>query len=348
MQLYKRGDVWHCAFYDNERRRIRRSTGCTDRKAAEARARLWERDAADPSHAAARDATLSQTAERYFRNLDGQVAAGRRSRATYDSYMTKAGHLVRIFEHSDGVTYEPLPLARITYDLVDGYIAQRRREGVGENTIHKELVVLRAMLQTAKSANLWCGDIDTVVPHRFSPAYKPRTRFLTPEALDRLLDELPADRAGVVAFMVATSAEWAAVKRARREDVAPDGSNVLVRGTKNPARHRTVPIESDHQRRLFDFALANARGQAGALFTPWDNNVRRDLRAACKRAGIAPCSPHDLRRTFASWMIQAGVPPHLIAKMMGHRTSKMVELVYAQLRPQDLAGLVRAALARAA
>ena len=128
MQLYKRGDVWHCAFYDNERRRIRRSTGCTDRKAAEARARLWERDAADPCHAAARDATLSQTAERYFRDLDGQVAAGRRSRATYDSYMTKAGHLVRIFEHSDGVTYEPLPLARITYDLVDSYIAQRRRE----------------------------------------------------------------------------------------------------------------------------------------------------------------------------------------------------------------------------
>ena len=83
------------------------------------------------------------------------------------------------------------------------------------------------------------------------------------------------------------------------------------------------------------------------LFTRW-TNVRRDLHDACERAGIATCSPHDLRRTFASWMIQGGVPPYLIARMTGHRTSKMVELVYAQLRPQDLAGLVRNALSDAA
>lgn len=348
MQLFKRGDVWHCAYYDNEGRRIRRSTGCTDRKAAETRARLWERDAADPGHAAARDATLSQAITFYFGDFDGLVAAGRRARGTYDSYMTKAGHLVRIFEHPDGVTYEPLPLTQITHERVDGYIAQRRREGVAENTIHKELVVLRAALQTSKSRGLWRGDIDAVVPPRFSPAYVPRTRFLTHDELDRLLGELPADRASAVAFIVATSAEWAAVRRARREDVASDRCSVRVRGTKNHTRHRVVPIESDHQRWLLDLVLANARGQDGALFTRWDNNVRRDLHAACRRAGIDPCSPHDLRRTFASWMIQAGVPPHLIAKMMGHRTSKMVELVYAQLRPQDLAGLVRAALAHAA
>jgi hypothetical protein len=34
------------------------------------------------------------------------------------------------------------------------------------------------------------------------------------------------------------------------------------------------------------------------LFPPW-RNVRRDPLVACAQAGIAPCSPNDLRRTYA-------------------------------------------------
>lgn len=347
MQLYKRGDVWHGAWYDHLHRRVRRSTGCTDKKAAESRVRQWERDAADPHHAAARDATLSQAVVVYLAGLAELVAAGKRSADTRASYTTKAGHLLRLFEHSGEAIYAPLPLVDVTASRVDDYISRRRAEGVTDHTIHKELVVLRNTLRAAKRKGLWRGDLDAVLPPRFSTGYRPRTRFLTRDELDRLLGSLRCDRAAVVAFIVATSAEWSAVGRARRDDIAADQSSVLLRGSKNAARTRAVPIVSDDQRRLLTVTLAATEGRDGALFAPW-GNARRELHAACDRAGIAPCSPHDLRRTFASWMIQDGVAPHLIAKMMGHRTSRMVELVYAQLRPDDLAALVRAALGRAA
>lgn len=346
MRLYKRGDVWHCEYYDARGERVRRSTRCTDKKAAETRARQWERDAADPDHAAAREATVSAAIARHLEVFGGAVEAGRRSPRTLDSYRKKAGHLIRVFEHTGDLVYRPMLLADLTAPDVDRYIARRRDESASDHTIHKELVVLRAALLAAKRAGLWRGDIDALMP-KFTPGYKPRTRFLTRGELDRLLHALPSARAAVVAFIVATSAEWAAVGGARREDVSSDRKAVELRGTKNAARRRTVPIVSDDQRRLLDFALQHAAGERGALFGRW-TNARRDLHLACERAGIAPCSPHDLRRTFATWMIRAGVAPHLIAKMMGHRTSKMVEIVYAQLRPEDLAVQVTSALTRAA
>lgn len=42
-------------------------------------------------------------------------------------------------------------------------------------------------------------------------------------------------------------------------------------------------------------------------------------------------SPNDLRRTFASWLKQAGVDSMVVAKLLGHTTSRMVEMVYGHL-----------------
>jgi hypothetical protein len=58
MRLFKRGRVWYAQVYENGRR-VQRSTQCHDRRAAEVRARQLERDAADPAHAAAARATLT-------------------------------------------------------------------------------------------------------------------------------------------------------------------------------------------------------------------------------------------------------------------------------------------------
>ena len=57
----------------------------------------------------------------------------------------------------------------------------------------------------------------------------------------------------------------------------------------------------------------------------------RNVKATCKRAGVPPCTANDLRRTFASWLKQAGVDSLAVAKLMGHASSRMVDLVYGQL-----------------
>ena len=60
-------------------------------------------------------------------------------------------------------------------------------------------------------------------------------------------------------------------------------------------------------------------------------NARRDLAGACARDGIGRVSPNHLRRTFASWLKQAGVDSMTVAGLLGHTSSRMVELVYGKL-----------------
>src|SRR2546422_8620879 len=120
------------------------------------------------------------------------------------------------------------------------------------------------------------------LPISFLPEYVPRKRFLTREELCRLLASQTRDHAAQVAFMVATSAEWGAVMRARREDVSEDLAFVRIRGTKRKTRDRVVPIVTKDQRTLLKYALEHAQGEKGQLFLDWQN-VRRDLRAACAK-----------------------------------------------------------------
>jgi hypothetical protein len=87
-----------------------------------------------------------------------------------------------------------------------------------------------------------------------------------------------------------------------------------------------------------------AQGTDGMLFTPWANNVSRDIHAACERTGIDHCSPNDLRRTFGTWMRADCVQPHLIGAMMGHTDSRMVERVYGRLPIGDFHAAVAASL----
>jgi len=334
MRLTKRGQVWYVHVYEHGRR-VQRSTRCHDRKAAEVRARELERDAADPAYAAAAKATLSDALQLLLVERREQAAAGRRSFETVHFYENKAGHLVRVLETAEDGVYVPFPLAGLHARHVDGFISRRRAEAAHEATIAKELVTLRAALKLAVRAGLWTGNPAAVLPIAFAPEYRPRDRFLTPEELSKLLGALLADQAARVAFIVATSACWGESCRAMRVDVAEDLSTAFIRGTKRSTRLRTVPIVGEVTRSLLEYALANGQGAGGLLFRPW-TNVRRDLHAACSAVKIRPCSPNDLRRTCATWLRAAGASPDLIAPVMGHADTRMVERVYGRLPLEDL------------
>jgi Phage integrase family len=126
-----------------------------------------------------------------------------------------------------------------------------------------------------------------------------------------------------------------------------------------------VPSVATFQREILEFALQHAQGPGDPMFTCWEN-VRRDLDVACVRIerrlnpGVdhgpnkgskwaravppkpfASVSPNDLRRTCGTWLCAQGVPPHLIAPLMGHKDSRMVERVYGRLPVDDLAKRIR-------
>ncbi|BAS07340.1 tyrosine recombinase XerC-like [Arthrobacter sp. Hiyo4] len=67
------------------------------------------------------------------------------------------------------------------------------------------------------------------------------------------------------------------------------------------------------------------------------NNWRKRVWApALERADIGHARPHDLRHTYASWLVQNGVPIEEVARLLGHASSAVTQR-YAHLAdvPKD-------------
>jgi len=345
--------VWIGWFFDPELgKHVYRSTRVTSRRAAARIRKQWEDEAAEPDHAAARGKVLLDAVELLLEKRQEEAKAGRKADATLDFYTEKTGHWLRILG-------EQFPLAQLRSADVDRYITQRRGEwsvppraevhdaegkvvqaahagrAIGEHTISKELVALRAALKLARRAGMWKGDPAQVLPVGFAPDYEPREHFLTSGQLEVLVAQLLPDAAARVAYTVATSAEDSVAEGALRTDVDESKKFVHLRGTKTKTRDRVVPIVTQWQRDLLDFALENAGGKDGKLFCS-RTKFQQTLGRACQRAGVPHTTPNDMRRTYSTWLRACGVPNELIAPTMGHKDTRMLDRVYARLPPAML------------
>ncbi len=322
--LYLRNGIYWCRIRGPNGRKIRKSTGRRDKEAARLEKARLERFYADPAHAAAHSATLADALKAM---LAATKAAGR-AEGTLQMSEAHIGHIARVFGP------ESL-LSVVTARTVDMYIEQRTDEGASSHTLHKELCSLRKALRGAKRRGEYPHDLSEIVPE-FSARYVPRKTFLAPKQLEKLFGELAPDRAAHVAFVVATGARKGEALRAERGDI--EGEFARLRGTKTALSARTVAVVGRFES-LLGRALRGGHPK-GRLFDPW-GNAHRDIWAACDRAKIPRVSWNDLRRTFGSWLKQAGVSIDDIADQLGHSSTTMVRLVYGVDTPDALARRVR-------
>jgi integrase len=320
-RLYKRGDFWWFQF-----RGQRTSTRCTDKVAAGLVARDIERRAADPTYRPPNHITLAKA----LRGFVSQQGEREKAGGTMKMYERHIRHIARVL---GGAAL----LASIGAREIDGYVSTRLDEGAARSSVGKELSTIRGTLKRARRHGEYPFALDEVMPNGFSLDYTPGTRHLREPEMRRLLAALPQRRRAVVAFIVATGADWNSIDRATRTDVNLRAGTVRVRGSKTSHRDRTIPV-------LEPFADLVEYAAKRMPFEPW-SNVRRDLEVACRRAGVPRVTPRDLRRTHGSILRQRGVEPHLIGKMLGHADSRMVERVYGQIPADALGELIGERLA---
>lgn len=335
--LYKRNGTFWAYYYDRANVRQRCSTRTSDPQVARARLRDFELQTTDRGTHPTED--LSDALD-YFTDV---TCAGR-SPGTVRCYKQKAAHLNRLL----GGT----PADKLNRESVERYIAARLAEGAHRHSVHKELVVLRGALKSCRARDRFHGSLE-VVPE-FDSGYVPRTAYLTIDQFLRLVPHL-APPTGATAKPRTIERREALVRRRalyclliayasprRGELEALQWEHVdLGRGVILVPKGKTVgrPVRIHEVLRPWLEGFGAIAEWTGPIVDPWAN-VGRDLPAACKRAGVPRCTPNDLRRSFASWLIQAGVSNRIVAKLLGHNTTRMVDLVYGQLDEETLTAAI--------
>jgi integrase len=66
-------------------------------------------------------------------------------------------------------------------------------------------------------------------------------------------------------------------------------------------------------------------------------SIKKGFAACVADAGLSDVHPHDLRRTFGSWLVQSGVGIERVSELLRHGNVAITASVYAHLRPDDLA-----------
>lgn len=336
MRLYPRkkrnGErVWWASWTEGKVTK-RWSTGCSSRSAAELVVARWERERADPIYAAAQGASFGVEAGRFLKTCEGAVARDKMALGTLGMYREKAGTLVRIIGAN-------ARLASFDATTFPSYLEQRRAEfledrerPIRETTLYKEWVTFRQILKLAWREQRFGRDPSSLKPQHFGPEYKPRETALAAAQALLLIEALPELRRPAVSFAFGCGARRREVFAARPGDVDVKRMRVRIRGTKTEAADATLPIVAPNR------ALMAAASSA-LPFPAWPN-ARRDILAACVRAELPAITWNDMRRTFASLLVQAGVAPHLVAKLLRHTTTAMVDKVYGRQTAESLEQLI--------
>ncbi|MEZ0213595.1 MAG: tyrosine-type recombinase/integrase, partial [Xanthobacteraceae bacterium] len=245
--------------------------------------------------------------------------------------MATSGKRLRTGKHAKKANFKPL-------DPMDPEATRRRRD-----TANRTLTTLKAALNWARDHRLI--DDDTawrlVKPYRGTTAA--RVKFLALPDQQKLLDHAVGDIRDLVAAALMTGARFGELSRltVRDFDVA-NGSVFIAESKSGKARHIPLPPGG---RILIERLSAGRPGMAplltrdGGVWKP--ATYQREFRAALKSAGIPHLTLHELRHSYASTMVRAGVPLIVVGQALGHADARMVEKHYAHLAPSYAAEVIR-------
>lgn len=225
----------------------------------------------------------------------------------------------------------------ITRDDIDTITQSRVAEGVTNATANRTLAVIRAILRKA------CNEWDWIDKHpkiKLLPEPKKRVRWLTHEEASKLLSELPEHLNAMARFTLETGLRQANVSGLTWSQVDLDRRCAWIHPDQAKAR-KAIPVP------LSPAAIGIIKEQTGKneeyIFTYEGNKIvnvsTRAWRKALDRADIEDFRWHDLRHTWASWMVQKGCPLHVLQELGGWSDYKMVQR-YAHFNSEHLAQYV--------
>ncbi|MBN8958839.1 MAG: tyrosine-type recombinase/integrase [Rhizobiales bacterium] len=232
-----------------------------------------------------------------------------------------------------------VPLDQVPSSAITKLISQMREKGYAAGTTNRVLVLLRYIFNLARKWNVPGAKENPTLGLNTAPEMH-RERFLTAEEARRLIAAVEADEnkaaAGAIMLLLLTGARRNEITQARWEYVEWEKRTLLVPVSKS-GRPRRVALNGPAIALLrslsltasspFIFPSAITGRPCPSLFFPW-RRIRR-------RAGLNDLRLHDLRHSFASFLVNQGVSLYVVQGLLGHTQSRATQR-YAHLVQQTL------------
>jgi site-specific recombinase XerD len=259
--------------------------------------------------------------------------------------------LSQLAEWASGRGLEPKELTHRELRHFAGVVSER---GATKSTVARKLAAIRTFYRQL----LERGEIEAnpaeLVSSPKKDSYLPKV--LRPDEVADLLDRIPATTPLDLRDRALLELAYAAGLRAEElvnldlDSLDPDAEEVRVEG--KGGRTRVVPV-GEHAWRALDRYLGRGRsaldsGESRALFISKTgrrlstSDVRRRLRLQARMAGV---SPHTLRHSFATHLLEGGADLRTIQELLGHSSisttqtytrveSKRLKKAYARSHPR--------------
>ena len=327
MGLVKRNNVWWMSL-TYQGKQVRRSTGTSNKRLAEnilssVKVKIVEGRFFDTLQE--KERTFGEMMERYLKEC-----AITKAPTSYVRDQNCLQHLLPCFGTKT--------LAAITPQALAGYKVTRRQELAASATINKELALMRHAFNVASREWEWCRD-NPVRRVSMEKVNNKRDRWLTNEEEARLLKACSVWLCEILTFALHTGMRMGEILSLTWEGVDLFRKTVTVFRSKNGER-RTIPINQT----MLDLLKSKAKVRplrtnlvfCSQTLTPLDgSHLRRAFRAALETVHLADFRFHDLRHTFATRLVQAGIDLYKVQRLLGHKSGLMTQR-YAHHWPESL------------
>lgn len=242
------------------------------------------------------------------------------------------------------------PIRDLKRAHIRNYVAYRLSSGVKSATIRRELRLFCAAINFAR-LEYDLHELPNPVSRIGVEDSEPRVRWITREDAARLVRE---SRVGAVRPHLSLFIRLALNTGCRRGELLKlEWSRVdlqrrmfLLEGRHTKQRRRrVVPLNDDALRALREMAEWQAENVPGSPWVfGWERGCittfKTSWSAALKRAQITNFRIHDLRHTFASWLVMQGESIYVVKELLGHSSITQTE-IYAHLAPDQAAAAVQ-------